>query len=366
MPGRTGGPSGGPADGDPERTRVDDAPVAGPTAPQPLPASPPPGPAKVTAPQALPSSPPAQPAAPEAARPDDAGVTAPQPLPEQPVPQQAQARPAAEPPADGVTQTLPAPGPVPQGPAGHAPVPPAPHHPAPPQPVPVPPVPPQPGAAPFPQPVTGTLGRRPAGWHRLHYPIGIFLVAYGITTLLFSVLGWNAHRDEIGEYLGEGVASPALIAVKVVQGLLVLVALAGLIRRRDVWFLPALAGWAAGFAVFCVLVGAEGRLGDLAEHAAFLVVFAALLCLSYALGVKARVASARPPEDDPGPSQGPGQLSRTQEIALAALNRWQQPAVFPQGPPQGPPAPGQTPQQPYGAVPQGPPQPPYGGAPGPR
>ncbi|HEX2312481.1 MAG TPA: hypothetical protein VHJ17_02030, partial [Thermomonospora sp.] len=243
-----------------------------------------------------------------------------------------------------------APQALPEAPGGPG-TPPAPDPAAPvalPPPTPPPVVPPP---VPLQQPVPGVLGPRPAGWHRFHYPIGIFLVAYGLTTVLFSVLGWSAHRREMAEYLGDGTAAPALAAVKVVQVLLVAVALAGLVRRRDVWFLPALAGWAAGFAVFCVLDGVKGRTGDLVEHGAFLVAFAALLCVSYALGVKARVTAARPP-DQAGPPPGPGQLSRTQEIALAALNRWQRPAVDPQGPqgPQGPP--------PY--TPQGAPPPPYG------
>ncbi|TNY36002.1 hypothetical protein EIO00_15050 [Thermomonospora catenispora] len=160
--------------------------------------------------------------------------------------------------------------------------------------------------------------RRTAGFHRFHLPIGIFLAAYGLTSLISSFLGWDAHLREMSDYLGEDAAAPALIAVKAVQVLLVLVTVMGLLRRRDVWFLAASCGWTAGFAVFCVLDGVGGTMTGLVEHGVYLVGFAFLLCLSYALGVKARVAARRagPDGDEPG-------LSRTQELALAALERWQ-------------------------------------------
>ncbi|SEG61955.1 hypothetical protein SAMN04489712_107260 [Thermomonospora echinospora] len=330
-----------------DQTRQDEPAGAAATAPQPLPAEPerasrperasqderasrpeqaseaqpgppPPGPAKATAPQVVPPEPPASPPAPQ--------PTLQQPLPQQSAPQQPQPQP---------------------------------------QPVQVtPPPPPQPMQAPsVPPPLPDLPGQQPrrVTFHRFHYPIGIFMVAYGVSTLLLSVLGWSAHRMEMAGYLGEGAASPALIAVKVVEGLLVLLALVGLVRRRDVWFLPALFGWVLGFAVFCVLAGVEGKMMDLVEHGAYLVVFTFLLCLSYALGVKARVAArqAVPPEPGQGsggsgPDQGSGRLTRTQEIALAALNRWQrqQPA-----PPQGPHQPGPAPQQPQPPHQQFPPQP---------
>jgi hypothetical protein len=308
-----------------DQTRQDEPTEAAATAPQQLPSQPeqasqgqpgqpPPGPAKATAPQVVPPEPPA-----------------PQPAPHQP----------AQPPQPFQGQQPMQPAQVPQPMQMTASLP---------QPVQAPSVPPQ-------QPTPGLPGQpRRVTFHRFHYPIGIFLVAYGVSTLLLSVLGWSAHRKEIAGYFGEDVASPALIAVKAVQGLLVLLTLVGLVRRRDVWFLPALFGWALGFAVFCVLDGAEGKMFDLVEHGAYLVVFAFLLCLSYALGVKARVAARQTvPEDSgqDGQNQGSGQLTRTQEIALAALNRWQRQQPVPQP---GPPQPG--PQQQPQAPPQpGPPQP---------
>ena len=171
-----------------------------------------------------------------------------------------------------------------------------------------------------------------------------------------SLLGWPAHLKEMTFYLGESLASPALIAVKAVQVLLVLLTVVGLARRRDVWLLMALSGWAAGFAAFCVLDVVKGRLADLAEHGLYAVVFAALLFLSYALGVKARVAARSEGPPEPGQGQGSG-LSRTQEIALAALNRWQRQQPAPRPPAlQQPPEAGQRPapaSQPQGTAPPG-------------
>lgn len=143
-----------------------------------------------------------------------------------------------------------------------------------------------------------------------------------MTALLSSLLGWSAHRKEIAGYLSDGLASPVLIGIKAAEVLIVMVTVAGIVRRRDVWFLPALLGWMTGFGVFCVLDLARGKTGRLAEHAAYLVLFAVLLFLSYAFGVKARVGRTTPPVSSrKGPQ--PQNLSRTQEIALAALNRWQ-------------------------------------------
>ena len=157
-------------------------------------------------------------------------------------------------------------------------------------------------------------------WHRFHYPIGIFLVAYGAAGVLLLVIGWGDRQKEMSTYLdktvGLDIATPLLVTVKVVEVLLTLLALAGLLRRRDVWYLPALFGWIGGFAVFGVLDVWSGRFGGLAEHLLYLLGFLVLLGVSFAFGVKARVARARP-------AQSKMQLTRTQEMALAALNRWQ-------------------------------------------
>jgi hypothetical protein len=168
-------------------------------------------------------------------------------------------------------------------------------------------------------------------WHRYHYPIGIFLTLYGLTGLLSTLIGWSDHRKEIATYLmrtaalDTGLATPVLVGLHIVEALLILVALAGLLRRRDVWFLPVLFGWMAGFAVFCVLDVWAGTMSLLAEHAVYLVGFTVVLFMSYTLGVKARVGRT-PPLDRQRGDATPQNLSRTQEFALSALNRWQRAA----------------------------------------
>ncbi|GAA4154825.1 hypothetical protein [Actinomadura keratinilytica] len=174
-------------------------------------------------------------------------------------------------------------------------------------------------------------------WHRFHYPIGVFATAYGATGLLTALISWDDRRAELADYLGSGLASPALVLVKVVELLLVALTVAGLARRRDVWLLPALAGWAAGFALFAVVDVVKGRWGGLLEHTLYLAGFAFLLFLSYALSVRVRVGRGALPRPAERPVAGagadsdasdselrPSGLTRTQELALEALNRWQQ------------------------------------------
>jgi len=198
----------------------------------------------------------------------------------------------------------------------------------------------------------------------MHYPIGVFLVAYGVTGLVTGLIGWDDRREELAGYVGAGAATAALAVVKAIELALVALAVAGIGRRRDVWFLPALAGWLAGFGVFALLDLVKGNWGALLEHVVFLAAFALLLFLSYGLSVKARVGraaaarTAAPPPDAPAPSPAApsvpapvpapsANLSRTQEFALAALNRLQQrvtPAFgAPRPRPPAPPSPSPSP-----------------------
>ncbi|MFI0454506.1 hypothetical protein ACH34W_54775, partial [Actinomadura sp. 6N118] len=211
--------------------------------------------------------------------------------------------------------------------------------------------PPSPGEQVLPAIAPGPSGQN---WHRFHYPIGAFLVAYGVTGLAGAVIGWGERRDEVAGYLGAGAATPVLAGVKVIEALLLLIAVAGLVRRRDVWFLPAITGWIAGFGVFCVLDAVKGKWTALLEHGAYLLLFVVLLVLTYGLSVKARVGGRRQPspaEAVPPPpgshpvgaaTPRPGGLTRTQELALAAINRWQRGAP----PPPPPPARSRTPPPP--------------------
>jgi cell division septation protein DedD len=180
------------------------------------------------------------------------------------------------------------------------------------------------------QSAAAPTGQPDGNWHWFHYPIGIFLVAYGTAGVLLLAIAWGDRHEEMATYLsktiGLGIATPALLAVKTVEILLTLLALAGLMRRRDVWYLPALFGWIGGFAVFCVLDLWSGRFGGLVEHVLYLLGFLLVLAVSFALGVKVRVARAEQGPIEPSedrPSTTGMKLTRTQEMALAALNRWQ-------------------------------------------
>src|SRR5437868_3176376 len=93
-------------------------------------------------------------------------------------------------------------------------------------------------------------------------------------------------------------------------------------RRRDMWFVPPLAGWMAGFAMFAVLDVLKGRWGGLLEHVLYLAGFVVLLFLSYGLSAKAQLAAAvRVSGEVAGAGPREGRLTRTQEFALSAVNR---------------------------------------------
>ncbi|NVI92318.1 hypothetical protein [Actinomadura sp. BRA 177] len=158
-------------------------------------------------------------------------------------------------------------------------------------------------------------------WHRFHYAVGVFIIAYGVTGLVSAVLLWGDRLDEIEGYFGSGPATGVLVFAKVVEALLVLSAVAGVVLRRDMLFVPPLAGWMAGFAMFAVLDVFKGRWGGLIEHLLYLAAFVVLLFVSYGLSAKAQLAGA-PKEAEPGSSPvGPRGLTRTQEFALQAIER---------------------------------------------
>jgi hypothetical protein len=173
--------------------------------------------------------------------------------------------------------------------------------------------------------MTVSADARPAAgvrtWHRFHYAVGVFLLAYGVTGLVSAVLLWGDRLDEIEGYFGSGPATGVLVFAKVVEALLALSAVAGVALRRDMLFVPPLAGWMAGFAMFAVLDVFKGRWGGLIEHLLYLAAFVVLLFLSYGLSAKAQLAGA-PKQTEPGSSPvGPRGLTRTQEFALQAIER---------------------------------------------
>jgi hypothetical protein len=151
----------------------------------------------------------------------------------------------------------------------------------------------------------------------------VFLVMYGLSSMISGMLGASDRKMELTKYVPAHNAGTLLTALKAIEAMLLLLCLVGLLRRRYVWFLPGLLGWFGGFAVFCVLDIWKGNLGGLAEHLGYALAFGLLLFLTYGLGAKAN-AARRPllPVHNPA-SLSPTGLSRTQEIALNALSRWQ-------------------------------------------
>jgi hypothetical protein len=146
---------------------------------------------------------------------------------------------------------------------------------------------------------------------------------YGLTSLVGGMLSSSNRKMELIKYVPAGNAGTLLTALKAIEALLLLLCLVGLLRRRYVWFLPSLLGWFGGFAVFCLLDIWKGNLGGLVEHVLYAFVFGLLLFLTYALGAKANaVQRPLPPVHNPV-GRAPTGLSRTQEIALNALSRWQ-------------------------------------------
>ncbi|GGV03259.1 hypothetical protein GCM10010182_21490 [Actinomadura cremea] len=240
-----------------------------------------------------------------------AEATRPVPLPSVPPP--------ADPPGpvDPADATAPAPLPAPD-PAPSAATPSTPPAPAPSVPA------PRPAPAPAPAPpvqggTSGAAAKRGESptWHRQHYTVGVFLLAYGVMSLISGALLWGDRRDEVGDYFASGPSGPILVLAKAVQVALVLVGAAAMARRRDTWLVAPLAGWMAGFALFAVLDVYTARWGGLLEHLLYLAGFVILLFLSYGLSAKAQVGGAA---RTPGPGQPEG-LTRTQELALAAINR---------------------------------------------
>ncbi|WP_030164096.1 hypothetical protein [Spirillospora albida] len=163
-----------------------------------------------------------------------------------------------------------------------------------------------------------------AHWHRYHYAVGVFLAAYGVTVLAGSALRWDDRREEMEIYFS-GSAGTLLLVVKAFEALLLLCAAAALALRRDVLLVPPLAGWMAGFAMFAVLDVFAARWGGLVEHLCYLAGFVVLLFLSYGFSAMAQAAGAAGGAA-PGSGPGTGRLTRTQELALAAMNRLPRPS----------------------------------------
>jgi hypothetical protein len=137
-----------------------------------------------------------------------------------------------------------------------------------------------------------------AGWHRLHYPVGVFLIVFGATRV-GSLLDWSGRHRDAARMLGVGGGTvTALLGVSGVGELLLTVAaVLAVSRRRDVWLLVALAGWCAEFLVLAVVTGIAADVARLVEHGVFLSAFGGLLAATYRWS-----GAARTPDDPDAPA----------------------------------------------------------------
>lgn len=134
-----------------------------------------------------------------------------------------------------------------------------------------------------------------AGWHRLHYPVAVFLIVFGATRIA-SLLDWSGrHRDAARLLEAGGGTVTALLGVSAAgEFLLTVAALLAVSRRRGVWLLVALAGWSVESLALAVVAGVAGDTSRLVEHGVFLLVFAGLLAATY------RWSAATRASDGPG------------------------------------------------------------------
>ncbi|MCO5992295.1 hypothetical protein [Actinoallomurus rhizosphaericola] len=169
-----------------------------------------------------------------------------------------------------------------------------------------------------------------AGWHRLHYPVAVFLIVFGATRIA-SLLDWSGRHRDAARLLGagDGTVTALLGASAAGELLLTVAAILAVSRRRDVWLLVGLAGWSVESLALAIVAGVAGDTSRLVEHGAFLLVFAGLLAVTYRWSAATR-ASAAPGDPDAALSSA--------HLALAPLT----PAPASPATPDAPPAPSAT------------------------
>lgn len=140
---------------------------------------------------------------------------------------------------------------------------------------------------------------------RLHTPVCVFLICYGVAKLA-ELLGWSRlHAGVVSMLgLGSGAVTVLLLAGKCAELLLTVLAVLALTRRDRRWLLAALAAWTADLAVLAVVAGVDGDLGRLLEHGLSFLVFAGLLALTFAYGRARQPAPAGGRLQDPASGDG--------------------------------------------------------------
>jgi hypothetical protein len=157
---------------------------------------------------------------------------------------------------------------------------------------------------------------------RLHLPACVFLIAFGVAKLA-ELADWSRLHGDAVRLAGAGsVTTGLLIAGKAAELLFTLTAVLALVRRRRIWLLAALAGWALDLAVLSVIAAVSGDHGRLLEHGLSFIAIAGLLVVTYA-------GAGRPPRE----------ALSTAQLLLSRLHRTTDPAPKRTSAPEAPEAP---------------------------
>lgn len=122
-------------------------------------------------------------------------------------------------------------------------------------------------------------------WNPILVLLAVFLALFGILNFLELPLGWKDRTDQIERYLAATVGAapawvaPVLWAQKILEGMLGVLALAGLARRDMRLVTAAIAGWMAIMCGFVLMdVWAADR-AELQEHTVYFGIFALMFMI---------------------------------------------------------------------------------------
>jgi hypothetical protein len=127
---------------------------------------------------------------------------------------------------------------------------------------------------------TGTAIHR-----RLHSPVCVFLIVYGVAKLA-ELADWSRLHGDVVAMLdrGSGTVTGLLVAGKGAELVLTGLAVLALTRRNATLLLAAITGWTADLLLLAAVAAIYADLGRLLEHGLTFVAFAGLLAVTYAFG----------------------------------------------------------------------------------
>jgi hypothetical protein len=137
---------------------------------------------------------------------------------------------------------------------------------------------------------------------RLHTPVCVFLIVYGVAKLA-ELADWSRLHHDLAAMLGRGsgTVTGLLLAGKGAELVLTALAVLALTRRGAKPLFAALIGWSADLAVLTIVAGTHGDRGRLLEHGVTFVAVAGLLVVTYVFGGAqgTNVVHAVPPAPEP-------------------------------------------------------------------